>query len=167
MFSLLEMPIILQNILIFIIIVCWINLITLSTYFRYKFIFGLMMTFIFMIFNIIIKAVYTFTASFFNLSILILISPIILPLMFFERTKRIFDTWLEYIADNIFKPMINFASLVIYTNFMDMILLKGVIFKNHSEKGRGAIVTCKDGNSSFLCLINGIPGVQQISILVN
>ena len=131
------------------------------------FIFGLMMTFIFMIFNIIIKAVYTFTASFFNLSILILISPIILPLMFFERTKRIFDTWLEYIADNIFKPMINFASLVIYTNFMDMILLKGVIFKNHSEKGRGAIVTCKDGNSSFLCLINGIPGVQQISILVN
>ena len=45
MFSLLEMPIVLQNILIFTIIICWINLITLSTYFRYKFIFGLMVFF--------------------------------------------------------------------------------------------------------------------------
>lgn len=130
-------------------------------------IFGLMMTFIFMIFNVILKAVYVFTSSFFNLSVLILISPIVLPLMFFERTKTIFDNWLEYIADNIFKPVLNFASLVIYVNLMDIVLLKDSYFNNHSSKGRGANLVCPDGSSSFVCLINGIPGIQQIKVLAN
>lgn len=130
-------------------------------------IFGLMMTFIFMIFNVVLKAVYVFTSSFFNLSVLILISPIVLPLMFFERTKTIFDNWLEYIADNIFKPVLNFASLVIYVNLMDIVLLKDSYFNNHSSKGRGANLVCPDGSSSFVCLINGIPGIQQIKVLAN
>ncbi len=130
-------------------------------------IFGLMMTFIFMIFNVILKAVYVFTSSFFNLSVLILISPIVLPLMFFERTKSVFDNWLEYIADNIFKPVLNFASLVIYVNLMDIVLLRDSSFSNHSSKGRGANLVCPDGSSSFVCLINGIPGIQQIKVLAN
>ena len=130
-------------------------------------IFSLMMTFLFMIFNIVLKAIYVFTSAFFNLSVLILLSPIILPLMFFERTKSAFDNWLEYIMDNIFKPVLNFASLVIYVNLMDIILLKYATFNNHSNKGRGANLVCPEGSSSFVCLINGIPGVQQIKVLAN
>lgn len=132
-----------------------------------SFIFGLMMTFIFMIFNVVLKAIYVFTSSFFSLSVLILLSPIILPLMFFERTKNVFDNWLEYIADNIFKPVLNFASLVIYVNLMDIVLLRDSFFNNHSSKGRGANLICPDGSSSFVCLINGIPGIQQIKVLAN
>lgn len=130
-------------------------------------IFGLMMTFLFVIFNIILKAVYIFTSSFFILSVLVFISPIVLPLMFFEKTKGIFDTWLEYMMETIFKPVLNFAFLVIYVNLMDIILLKNVTFNKHGINGRGANILCPENSSSFLCLINGIPGIQQIKVLFN
>jgi hypothetical protein len=129
------------------------------------FLFGLMMTFIFIIFNIVIKVIYLFTSAFFTLSILIFLSPIILPLMFFERTKKVFDSWVENIMDVIFKPILNFALTIVYVNIMDIILLKNATFEKHSNIGRGAGLVCPQSASSFICLINGFPVVSQIKIL--
>ncbi|MDR2077704.1 MAG: type IV secretion system protein, partial [Rickettsiales bacterium] len=127
-----------------------------------SFLFGLMMTFIFIIINVIIKTVYLFTSAFFTLSILIFLSPIILPLMFFERTKNIFDSWVENIMDSIFKPILNFAFMIVYVNVMDIILLENATFEKHSNIGRGANLICPPDASSFICLINGFPVIDQI-----
>jgi type IV secretory pathway VirB6-like protein len=128
--------------------------------------FGLMMSFMFIIFNLLIKAVYLFLSSFFTLSILIFVSPIVLPLMFFEKTKKIFDNWLESLASTIFKPILSFGFSVVYVNLMDIILLKGVFFDGHSNIGRGARLACPDGVFSFICLINGLPIIQQVTQLI-
>ncbi|MDR1494923.1 MAG: type IV secretion system protein [Rickettsiales bacterium] len=127
--------------------------------------FGMMMTFLFLIIGIIIKAVYIFTSAFFTLSILIFISPIVLPLMFFERTKSIFDTWTEYVMDSILKPIMNFSFTMMYISVMDIILLKDATFSQHSARGRGVNLNCPDNSSSFICLINGFPIIGQIKIL--
>ncbi|MDR3078858.1 MAG: type IV secretion system protein [Rickettsiales bacterium] len=132
-----------------------------------SFLFGMMMTFLFLVIGVLIKAVYIFTSAFFTLSILIFVSPIVLPLMFFERTKTIFNTWLEYLMDTILKPIMNFAFTVMYVNVMDIILLKDVTFSKHSIRGRGVNLECPSDSSSFICLIGGIPIVSQISILYN
>ena len=116
--------------------------------------FGLITTFIFLMFNFIVKAVFTFLSSFFVLSILIFISPIVLPLMFFKRTKKIFDSWLENIIGLIFKPMFNIAFLVLYINIMDIMLMDGITFTQHSEYGRDPNVICNENSFSFYCIVN-------------
>lgn len=116
--------------------------------------FGAMMTFLFIIFNLLIKIIYIFLSSFFTLSLLIFISPIILPLVFYERTKKMVDTWLENIVDMIFKPALNLAMVIVYINLLDMILLKGITFTKHSSKGRGPNVVCNDEVFSFMCFLN-------------
>lgn len=119
-----------------------------------SFVFGLMMTFVFLMFNVIVKAAYTFLSSFFVLSILIFISPIVLPLMFFDKTKKIYDNWLQNVVGVIFKPMFNLAFLILYINIMDVMLLSDVTFSNHTEYGRDPTVICSDKSFSFYCVVN-------------
>lgn len=115
---------------------------------------GLILAFIFIMFNFVIKAAYTFVSSFFILSILIFISPIILPLMFFNKTKSIFDSWFKEIVGLIFKPMFNIAFLTLYINIMDILLMDGITFTKHSEYGRDPNVICDQNSFSFFCLVN-------------
>lgn len=115
---------------------------------------GLILAFIFIMFNFVIKAAYTFVSSFFVLSILIFISPIILPLMFFSKTKSIFDSWFKEIVGLIFKPMFNIAFLTLYINIMDILLMDGITFTKHSEYGRDPNVICDENSFSFFCMVN-------------
>ncbi|MBO4956625.1 MAG: type IV secretion system protein [Rickettsiales bacterium] len=118
-------------------------------------IFGLMMTFMFMMFNVLLKAVYLFTSSFFILSILIFLSPIILPMMFFDKTKSYYEKWFEYILGTVIKPSFGLALLILYVNLMDIVLIgDGVEFNKHSKIGRGPNVECLEGTLSFFCLVN-------------
>lgn len=118
-------------------------------------IFGLMMTFMFMMFNVLLKAVYLFTSSFFILSILIFLSPIILPMMFFDKTKGYYEKWFEYVLGTVIKPSFGLALLILYVNLMDIVLIgDGVEFNKHSKIGRGPNVECLEGTLSFFCLVN-------------
>ncbi|GHU26188.1 hypothetical protein FACS1894152_0270 [Bacilli bacterium] len=132
-----------------------------------SFLFGLMMSFLFIVLNVVIKAIYMFTASFFTLSILIFLSPIILPLMFFEKTKQYFDNWFEQVMGVVLKPILSFAFTVMYINIMDIILLDDVTFSGHSSLGRGPTMHCLEHSTKFLCLLNGTPVFGQIGALIN
>ena len=135
-----------------------------------SFMFGLMMTFAFVMFNFLVKAVYTFLSSFFMISFLIFLSPVVLPLMFFEKTKKIYESWYENILGLIFKPMFNLALLIMYLNIMDTFLLKDVTFGDHSNLGRDPSIICPSNSLSFYCIINkNIIGIVDIikSILDN
>lgn len=120
-----------------------------------SFMFGLMMIFVFAMFNVLIKAVYLFVSSFFTLSILIFISPIVLPMMFFDKTKKYFDTWFEYVLGTVIKPAFGLAVLVLYVNLMDIVLIgDDVIFSKHSARGRGPNIKCPNNDFSFYCIVN-------------
>lgn len=121
-------------------------------------VFGLMLTFLFTMINVIIKAVHMFVSSFFILSILIFLSPIVLPMMFFNKTKGIYDKWFEYILGTTLKPGFGLALFILYMNMMDIMLIgEDVNFEKHSNIGRGANVVCQSSSLSFLCLINKNP----------
>lgn len=121
--------------------------------------FGLVMSFVFIMFNVVIKVLYIFLSSFFTLSILIFVSPIVLPLIFYERTKKMVDTWFELIIDTVIKPTFNLCIMIFYINLLDIFLLKNVMFIKHDWRGRGASLECFSGSaSSFVCLINNLIG---------
>ena len=121
-------------------------------------IFGLMLSFLFLMFNVILKAVYLFTSSFFILSILIFLSPIILPMMLFEKTKKYYNSWFEQVLGTVLKPSFGLALLILYVNLMDIMLIgDDVVFSKHNNIGRGADVICPDNAVSFFCLVNKNP----------
>ncbi len=121
--------------------------------------FGFVMSFVFIMFNVVIKVLYIFLSSFFTLSILIFVSPIVLPLMFYERTKKMVNTWFELIIDTVIKPTFNLCIMIFYINILDIILLKNVMFIKHDWRGRGASIKCFAGSaSSFVCLTNNLIG---------
>lgn len=119
-----------------------------------SFAFTLMLTFALLMFNVLVKACYTFLSSFFVLSILILLSPIILPMMFYEKTKKIYESWYQNILGLIFRPMFNLALIMMYVNAMDIFLLDGVQFYGHGNNGRDPNLSCPENSISFFCLMN-------------
>ena len=91
---------------------------------------------ILMIVNLIIQTIFMFTSSFFVIGILIFISPIILPLVLFDRTKKIFNNWLNKIIYRVLIVAVSLASIVLYVHIIDIITLQGITFENHNNYGR-------------------------------
>lgn len=91
---------------------------------------------ILMIVNLIIQTIFMFTSSFFVIGILIFISPVILPLVLFDRTKKIFNNWLNKIIYRVLIVAISLASIVLYVHITDIITLQGITFENHNNYGR-------------------------------
>ncbi|MDR1499025.1 MAG: type IV secretion system protein, partial [Rickettsiales bacterium] len=115
--------------------------------------FGAILTFLFVMFNLMIKVVYMFTSATFTISILVFVSPIVLPLMFFERTKKSYETWFGMVIDTTLKPMLNISFVILYINILDKILFKGITFSKHSNIGRGPNLECIEDTPTFLCYI--------------
>lgn len=133
-------------------------------------IFGFMLTFLFLMFNVIVKAVYLFTSSFFILAILIFLSPIILPMMLFKKTKQYYDNWFGQVLGTVLKPSFGLALLILYVNLMDIMLIgNDVVFSNHNNIGRGTDVLCPDNAVSFFCLVNKNPAeaYEILSVIFN
>ncbi len=120
------------------------------------FLLGLVLTFVFALFNVLIEACYIFLVSFFSISILIFVSPIILPLALFEKTKNIFDKWLSKLISFVFQPVLMLVTLVLYINIVDIFALKNMAFIKHNSEGRFPTVVCGNNVSSydFFCVIN-------------
>lgn len=118
-----------------------------------SFLLGLVISFVFVLFNFIIEACYIFLMSFFTLSLLIFVSPVILPFALFERTKSIFNRWFDKIISIIFQPVLMIVTIVLYINIIDIIVLKDTGFKNFNFEGRYPSLDCT-GSQSFFCIIN-------------
>ena len=69
-----------------------------------------------------IRAMHIFISSAFAIIIYVFISPIIIPLVLFERTKGIFDAWLTHLVSFTLSPIVLFAYLSIFITLSEQII---------------------------------------------
>jgi len=74
-----------------------------------------------------IRAMHIFISSAIAIIIYVFISPIIIPLVLFERTKSIFDTWLTQLISFTLSPIVLFAYLAIFISISEQVMFGGAI----------------------------------------
>jgi len=72
-----------------------------------------------------IRAMHIFISSAIAIVIYIFISPIIIPLVLFEKTKNIFDAWLMQLMSFSLSPIVLFAYLAIFISLSEEIMYGG------------------------------------------
>ena len=75
-----------------------------------------------------IRALHIFLASCLSIIIMVFVSPIIIPLTLFEKTKSIFDNWLKELISFVLQPMILFAYIAIFVTIMDKTMIGSANF---------------------------------------
>lgn len=78
----------------------------------------------------VIRAMHIFVSSCIAIVIYVFVSPIIIPLILFERTKSIFDSWLSHLISFSLQPIILFSFLGIFISLSEKILYNGAVYKN-------------------------------------
>ena len=73
----------------------------------------------------VIRAMHIFISSAIAIVIYIFISPIIIPLVLFEKTKSIFDSWLTQLMSFTLAPIVLFAYLAIFISLSEEIMYGG------------------------------------------
>jgi hypothetical protein len=133
--------------------------------------FSVLMTFFFSILTVVINIVFNFLSAFLTLSILMFLTPIVLPFILFERTKKIANNWIEKIIGTATAPIINIVMTMVFVNILDMVLLGGAIngteaavkFAEHSANGRSPKMLCSGvDNTNVLCFLGEIPIFGQL-----
>ncbi len=72
-----------------------------------------------------IRAMHIFISSAIAIIIYVFISPIIIPLILFERTKSIFDAWLTHLISFTLSPIVLFAYLAIFISISEQVMFGG------------------------------------------
>jgi type IV secretory pathway VirB6-like protein len=70
-----------------------------------------------------IRALHIFLSSAIAIIIMVFVSPIIIPLALFEKTKSIFDNWVKELISFCLQPMILFAYIAIFIMVIDQTLI--------------------------------------------
>ncbi|GDX35793.1 hypothetical protein LBMAG18_03040 [Alphaproteobacteria bacterium] len=140
-----------------------------------------------------IHALYIFVTSSISIIIFVFISPLIFPMLLFEKTKTIFDSWLKELMSFCIQPMFLFAYIGIVISVIDMTLVGSASYSGSSPKTLNCesycvkfngnieknIKDCTDArdiivsplDDSVLCLINidnksfsSYPGLEVIGV---
>jgi type IV secretion system protein VirB6 len=86
-----------------------------------------------------------FISSAIAIIIYVFVSPIIIPLVLFEKTKSIFDAWLTHLISFTLSPIVLFAYLAIFISISEQVMFgKATIQEGKVECGKYCI--SKDGN---------------------
>jgi len=96
----------------------------------------LSLSFAILIILITIRVVTTFLLSIFAIILLIYISPIIIPLVLFEKTKGIFGAWLTNLIGFIVQPIMLFAYMAVFLNVTEPILLGSAYYEGDTKGAR-------------------------------
>ncbi len=75
-----------------------------------------------------IRALHIFLSSCIAIILMVYVSPLIIPLVLFEKTKSIFSGWLKQLISFSLQPMILFAYLAIFISLMDRTLIGSASF---------------------------------------
>ncbi len=105
----------------------------------------------FFVINFAIKAVYIFVASSIAMSIMLYVSPIMIPCILFKRTKGIFDKWLKNLISFALQPMVLFLFVGVAITIMDKYTLGEGIFKGKGlDKELVCGYSCTDESGAIL-----------------
>lgn len=151
----------------------------------------MVMLFGFFMIAAIIRALHVFLCSCIAIIMFVFISPIVIPLALFQRSKGIFDGWLKGLISFCFQPIILFAYIAIFIMAFDKTMIGSATFHGtapsksiHCEqvcKDSNGTIQDKEGcedngyqlydpmNDSFACLINvkdfgKAPGLDMIGL---
>lgn len=98
-----------------------------------------------LLFNFIIKVVYFFAGATIAMTMLLFLSPLIIPTILFNKTKKIFDKWLKNLLGFALQPMILVAYISISIMIIDNFTLgDGVFTGNAPYKDLVCGYACKD-----------------------
>jgi len=75
-----------------------------------------------------IRALHIFLSSAIAIILMVYVSPLIIPLALFEKTKGIFKGWVSNLISFCIQPMILFAYLAIFVSLMDRTLIGSATF---------------------------------------
>jgi len=84
----------------------------------------------FCLISVVIRAMHIFIASSIAIIIYVFVSPIIMPLMLFEKTKSIFDAWLSHLISFSLQPIILFSYVAIFISLSEHIMFDKAIYKD-------------------------------------
>lgn len=94
-----------------------------------------------------IHALFVYVAAFFGISFLIALTPIMAPLILFEKTKKSVTQWAEAILAYAFQPVLLTAALVMTINLLEVVRsLNGNVF----DEVKQYMLTSKNPDSSPL-----------------
>jgi len=106
----------------------------------------------------VIRAMHIFISSAIAIIIYVFVSPIIIPLILFEKTKGIFDAWLTHLISFTLQPIVLFSFLAIFITLSEKILYKDAIFEN------GNLVCqehCRDSSDTIITDLNKCKGTSD------
>jgi type IV secretory pathway VirB6-like protein len=89
--------------------------------------------FAFHLLSMTMTAMHIFIMSMVSIIVLLYVSPIMIALAFFERTKKIFEAWWRQLLGFTLQPMILFAYLGILISLFDVFLIGSATFEPSSQ----------------------------------
>jgi type IV secretory pathway VirB6-like protein len=107
-----------------------------------------LMFFGFFFISVTIRALHIFLSSAMSIILMIYISPIIIPMAMFDKTKTIFKQWLTNLIGFCLQPMIIFAYIAIFITVFDNTMIGSATFSGQApQKAMSCDKICKDDNS--------------------
>lgn len=109
----------------------------------------------FLMISIAVRALQIFLISTTAIILLIYISPLIIPLCLFEKTKNIFTNWWKQLVGFTLQPMILFVYLGILISIIDVTIVGDVKFEGDGKSAPKKIICdTKANNNSIYCIFN-------------
>ncbi len=107
---------------------------------------------------LIIRAIQLFISVGIAIIIYVFVSPIIIPLILFERTKSIFEAWLTQLIGFCFQPLILFAYLGIFITLMEHSMIGSAHYYKPSPESYS-----KELNCSSYCVNKNDPQNKEVA----
>jgi type IV secretory pathway VirB6-like protein len=109
------------------------------------------MIFGFFLISLAIRALHIFISSAMAIILLVFVSPLVIPCAMFEKTKNIFDGWLEKLISCCLQPMILFAYIAVFVTVMDQTLIGSATFHGSAPtKTMSCASACYDSNGDIV-----------------
>jgi type IV secretory pathway VirB6-like protein len=117
----------------------------------------MLLLFAFFLIAAALRALHIFLASAFSIIIMVYVSPLVILMSLFERTREIFKGWLTQLISFCVQPMILFAYIALFLNVMDSIMIGSATFSGNQRiiscnkycVGLNGTITYDNGQSSF------------------
>lgn len=126
------------------------------------FLIGTFMLAFFML-SVVIRAMHIFLMASIAIVLLIYVSPIVVTLAMFERTKGIFDGWWKQILGLSLQPVILFAYLGVYISIFNHVMVGDVSYRGDGRSVPKSVVCSSQAKDNSIYCIFGIADIGTFS----
>jgi type IV secretory pathway VirB6-like protein len=117
----------------------------------------------FFLIALVVRAIHIFLISSIGITLLIYISPLIITLSLFNKTKAIFDNWSRQLLGLVLQPVILFAYLGLLIVIFDSVIIGDATFKGDNKTAPRQIVCNKEAKLNSIYCIFDIADIKTIN----